>query len=332
MEKIYICKIEPYSSFHIGTDEGVVAEKSDNIIHSDTLFGGIISSYSKLYGDDDLREIKSDESFVLSSAFPYCKDILFFPKPLKKINLSHIQIEDSKLAKQIKSVEFVSLSILVDILKDNTLDIKENMIFDDSFLISENEVDELKDVKFIIKTFSSSRNVLDRITNLSEIFYIGETKVNTKQNCGFYFFIKPSKKFSIEKIKSAIELLGDEGLGGDRSVGKGSFKIKEFNEYELPEISLVNPTKILLLSLYNPQKSEIENGILNGAEYDFTIRSGWLYTSTNISWRKKQLRMFKEGSVLRNIGNITGRIVNVAPDEFKEHKIYQNGLAFYLPF
>ncbi|HRR96688.1 MAG TPA: type III-A CRISPR-associated RAMP protein Csm4, partial [Candidatus Ratteibacteria bacterium] len=280
------------------------------------------------------NDINPTNSFVVSSVFPYCADLLFYPKPFKKIRLGREQEEDLTLSKKLKSVNFLSSSVLKNVLQDREIEIKtdreKSMIIDDTFLVAEKEVNILKNIDFIVKTTAVAKNMLDRITNLSEIFHIGETQVNTKQGCGYYFFIKPSERFPVEKLRNSLELLGDEGLGGNRSVGKGAFKIILFEEYKFPVISN-DPTKIMILSLYNPEEREIKKGLLDGAEYDLTVRGGWLYTSSNISWRKKRLRMFQEGSIFRNICPV-GRIVNLAPVIFKDHKIYHNGLAFYLPF
>lgn len=334
-DTMILCKIIPKSPFHIG-EKGVGLEETETIIHSDTLFSAICNSYRLLYGKKDLEDFIKDAktNLKISSAFLEVNGIKTFPLPMninwgryvykngkvneelfKKIN------KESDLLKKLKKVKFVSEEIFGDIQK--YIDNIENHINDihikQGILFSEKEFNKInndfKDIKFYKET-ETPRVTLDRKTSSSNIYYFGEVKFAEK--CNLFFLI--GYNGNLDKIKSAVRLLGDEGIGGDRSSGRGLFKV-EFanNDFSFSN----NGNKYVSLSLVYPKKEEVKNAKF----YDLIARRGFVYSIEERSARRKSIRMFAEGSVFSN--KVEGEIKDVSINSSK-HEVYRFGKAFLI--
>ncbi len=332
--KYYICKIKPEGTFHIG-GKGLGSEKSEVTIHSDSLFSGILNKYFELYSENTIDFCK-EKKFILSSAFLYCGEILFVPKPRLKPNL--FEENDIGISKKLRKIEFLSEEMFLKYagIKEK-IKITDNVIFDKRFLMTKKEKqqfdDRFKNVsdaqKFIYKLIETPRNVLDRKTMRSEIYYVGETVINVKHNCGCYFLVHLIDESFKSELESSIKLLGEDGIGGDRSSGKGQFQLISFNEYN-GKLNLTKPTeKFITLSMYLPTEAEIKAGLLNSdnVSYELVKRRGWIYSPSSKSARKRTIRMFAEGSCFKNINGSYGKVVNAAPEGFP-HPVYKSGLAF----
>ncbi len=138
---------------------------------------------------------------------------------------------------------------------------------------------------------------------------------------GVYFLLEYELSGLMEKkLLSAIRLLGDEGVGGERSTGAGFFEKVEFTDFEW---SLSGPFSINL-SLVCPDKNE-SNAIVS---YFPLIRGGGYISHSG--FRKKRIRLVKEGSVWS--GNVAGRLVDVTPAGFNKYRVFHNGLNLSIQF
>jgi CRISPR/Cas system CSM-associated protein Csm4 (group 5 of RAMP superfamily) len=80
--------------------------------------------------------------------------------------------------------------------------------------------------------------------------------------------------------------------------------------------------------LFNPDRQEIEDGLLDSSAYDFTGRGGWIAASC---LKKPPLKMFMEGSVFSR--KPEGRTVQVlSPGRFGsfvlKRPVFRHGRAF----
>jgi len=318
------CKIKPKASFHIGIKEGSL-EKTMHYIHSDTIFSGICNAYRLLYGKDEteslLEKFKNEQpSFLISSAFPYIDDIVFFPMP-KFINFSDY-VKDEKLFKKSKKIEFVSEEIIKGISKNRFKEeLKEENMVQGKILVTGKESEKIKNAS-IWKEKEVARVVIDRKTNASNIYYFGEVEYCDK--CGLHFLIKFMENGIRNKIEAAIRLLGDEGIGGDRSYGKGLFEA-EFNNFEWS----IKEGKFMNLSLYLPKENEIE--MVKKGWYEIVNRGGWVYSPDKKGERKKFVRMIKEGSTFEGDEAFYGRITEIGTSE-EYHHVYRYGYGMPLYF
>jgi CRISPR-associated protein Csm4 len=320
-----ICKLKPRGAFHLGEKEAILEHTSD-YIHSDTLFSAICNAYRLLYGKgklEDMLELFKDRKppFSISSAFPYTGESLLFPVP-RNINFS-VHPEDKKF----KKVEFFSKTIFDGIAMGESIEehIKgDNLVQSKHVLLTDAERDKLKGDE-IWSSKEVPRVVIDRKTSASNIYHFGE--VSFADNCGLYFLMDLRIQEYKEKVEAAIRLLGDEGIGGDRTYGKGLFKA-EFNDEEI-EMNVKSGNHFVTLSLYYPMEGEIS---LKEGYYELINIGGWIYSLDAKNLRRRTVRMFAEGSVFKSANtDLYGRLMDVTPEDFTEHSVYRYGYAFAVP-
>jgi CRISPR-associated protein Csm4 len=183
---------------------------------------------------------------------------------------------------------------------------------------------------------------IDRTTRATNFYQTGFVKFIHPENgkedrSGLYFLIHfPTHNPELEdRLYAALELLGEEGLGGERSSGAGRFTatwldIKDTSEpslkqwYEVLQFDRGNHHALLSLFWENP----LSNPALLGttARYALKERGGWV---VGPQVRRRMVRMFAEGSVFPV--KPTGHLADVTPDSFHDHKIYRSGISLSLP-
>lgn len=302
-----LVKLKPKSSLHLGIKEGWM-EGTETFIHSDTLFSAFCHSYLLLYGEKKLKNLldrflKDSPPFFISSSFPFWNNEFYFPLPKN-------QIPEEK---RLKKVQFVVKEDFERLLEGERLN--EGM-----------KVIPTLDGKTPLEIQNLPHVSLSRLSNQpgEEFFHSGE--VWFKGDAGLFFLINFMDKNFEDEFKATINLIADEGIGGDRSSGKGLFERPEFREIEikLPE----EADGFLTLSLYFPQKEEVSN--LSNGFYDLIERKGYIFSPYSQSLRRKSVRMFVEGSVFPK-SEIKGGVVDVTPEIFEPHKVYRYGLPFTIP-
>ncbi|MEW6498366.1 MAG: type III-A CRISPR-associated RAMP protein Csm4, partial [Cyanobacteriota bacterium] len=159
-----------------------------------------------------------------------------------------------------------------------------------------------------------------------------------KSLSGLYFLIHFPKADAqlADKLQAALHLLGEEGLGGERSSGAGRFEVQWL---DLPEIwqSILNlPEQSVhhcLISLFWDNEPATLAQLItdtNDASYEIIERGGWIASPfSGRQLRRKMVRMFSEGSVFP--ARPVGKLADVKPAQFDTHQIYRNGIALSLP-
>jgi len=274
-------------------------EVEGNFPRSDTIFAAIANIIVEVEGVDALKDFyRSNPRF--SSAFPFYKNKLFFPKPLRPPK----RIEnDRELLRVWKRKSWIEEELLKD--QEATLDVikrereeKEKRYGD---FITKDDISKFYDEIEIV------RNAKHRINEQTQIFTVYALKF--KKDSGLYFLYLGDMD-----IDEAVKILGEEGFGGGRSVGYGKFRVRAESYFWK-----ISGRWNLLLSLCLPERSEVE--ILKDAYYSLLEKSGW----TNSS-RKSRVRVLVEGSVLPK--GIDGKIL--LEDYIDDIKIYRNYLALTL--
>lgn len=351
MVNLALYRLCPKAPIHIG-ERGIGMEETSVVIHSDSLFGALSCAWSTLYGDDELKALlggflNGEAPFVISSCFPFVSNLLLFPKPIAAL-AEIMGGKEPGEEKKIKRAEFVSKDVFEWILGGEKPD--------DSgweFIYNRNKIAAIassSEVARMGKMLSNSvfwrreeaaHVVLDRDNQSSSIFRVGD--VSFSKGMGLYFLADFKDRSITSKFDASMRLLGDEGIGGERSSGKGSFGFKR----ETVEIGAENSSNgsngssdndnnaasrrgssLVLLSLYHPQKAEVELGLLKRSRYQLITRRGWISSLGSRTLRKKTVRMISEGSIIPKIGNLPrGALVDVTPSEMKAHRVYANGLA-----
>lgn len=161
-------------------------------------------------------------------------------------------------------------------------------------------------------------------------FYVDRLFFSDKS--GLYFLLDCKDEETLTKVKSALRLLGDMGIGTDRSIGYGQFTVT----YEELPLEVPDDTEYQLnLSLFCPTMDELQNGTLNDASYNLLQRGGWVSQADNPkhqTLRKSSVYMFTEGSVFSTSQELNGKIVDLRPkyDGF-DHPVWRDGTAIFLP-
>lgn len=318
-----IVKLSFTSPVHVSSG-GFAQESIDATIHSDTLFSAICNAVSLFYGNEGVNNLICCESLSMSSLMPFRYKEFFFPKPIGMKIATSIYEEQ----KSFKRVRYLSKHIL-------------------ECLINGEDVIEYYDTDRIIQHCLSSeqvsrgdriyyeseipRVVIDRLSNSSSIFNFSQIQFSNE--CGLFFLYKVDDP-EIEKIfLTGVKLLGDEGIGADRSVGRGFFTSEIGTiDLRLPE----DYNNVLVLSLFNPSNEEIEQINFSNSNFEIITRSGWVSSSGASTLRRKRLRFLSEGSVISLKSNLLprGRMANVLDkNELPQlsHDVYRNGRLFSIP-
>ncbi len=176
---------------------------------------------------------------------------------------------------------------------------------------------------------------VDRITRATNLYHTGFVQFEWEKNpSGLYFILQiPSDNQEqvnrANQLKAALHLLGEEGLGGERSSGAGRFELEWLDFSELPKkwqevVNFQDGKYYTLLSLF--WDFPIDHSFLEKASYDIQERGGWINEN---QVRRKMVRMFSEGSVFSTPPK--GQLVDVTPRSFRKHRIYRSGISLSLP-
>lgn len=300
----YRVKLNFTSPIHIGYREGVF-NLTETTIHSDTIFSGIINCYHNLFGiakTNDLvsKFINGEEPFLVSSSFYYIDDEYLLPRPMSISLLDYVK--DFKKEKKIK---FISEKVLFG---------KSNNVFIKGEPLLSKDID-----KDIYKIEERPRVVIDRITNGTNIYYNSCCRFN--EGCGLWFYLDVNEEFK-EEIFAAVKLLGDEGIGGERTYGCGQFEAS----FEKININNKEGKNYLLLSLCIPNNKDNLNDLIS---YQITERTGYIYSPYITSKRHMLYKVIKEGSILKS--KFLGNIIDDTPEGFNAHKVIKYGKAFVIP-
>lgn len=342
--KTYTIKLSPESVFQA-------------LPSSDTLFGALCWSIRRLYGNERLEEVLADIDnhplFVLSSAFPMLEakgnsSIYCFPKPvtagITAYDVEEIAGRDNKKAqvtviteyKKYKKAEYVSENIFLDMQKgvsDRSVFegyMKDNVVLFGSMLMKKDEYN-LIDTHPKMKPFIPSviqKNAIDRLSMSTdgggETFY--QQEIYASKIFGLYFLIKTS---DIDSFTPLFRYLQDKGIGGNRSTGKGKFKIDVIGEKTLPDSADVKT--LVNLSRFIPSNDIDFNSDRNCYEvfpYRSKVDSEYEFKGDDV-W-KDRVMYLKEGSVLEATEkkSFYGKCPIVK--EIDGQKIRQSGMALPL--
>lgn len=332
--KVY--KLHFTSPIHIG-DERLDYGSSQKYLHSDSMYAALTSILASV-GYEIPKN--GDLGFQISSLFPFYqksnddKSVYFFPK-LKKQGVPPTEFQG--IAKQMKKIEWIDLDSfnrLVDgenYLYANLAETKESLksnfftketLPTDGFIHSE-----------VAPRVQVPRYGIEGAATDAEPFYM--ERVFFKEYSGLFFIAVGD---NLDLLDKALQILKDEGIGTDRTVGQGFFDF----ETDTIEINHVDSKSVTNLSLFCPESKDQLSRMLDDNEgqviaYDFKKRGGWITTAPFNTFRKNSVYMFTEGSVF-NHSIITsafsmGAIVDLKPDSVNglNHPVFRSGKAIFIP-
>lgn len=326
-----------------------------DIFSSGTVFSALINNIDLLYGNEEASktvELFKDQEFSISSMYMgldfynrdkdiYEKTLYFVPKPEalieKKVQGNEKLLEENVIKrKKAKKIKMISIQALEEISKqwingesrfDYDLFSLTNIGSNLACLREEVDFIDIKELEGISfdHELSNPHVQVNRDTNLSENFFYEDEKTYRYQYVKSYR-IEPFMYFMYsgdlsDELKSAINLIVDEGIGGKRSTGMGTFLSNEFVDIELD--SNESSDLFITLSSYFPLKEEMDK--LLG--YKLEKIDGYIYYKGGQPYRKKSIGMIKEGAITKE--RVKGQLVDVTPQSISfPNRIYSNGIAF----
>lgn len=244
---------------HIG-DRGIGVEAFNNVVPSSTIYGGLLYSIISLYGSN---KVKSHPFILPSSIIPLLEinnnviPLIWFRglnvilwdvvKEAMKRNIT-IDIYHRYL-KHLREVILIDPSILY---RDSITACKPLIHKENEKIIYGLKYDDRKYVIIDVKPFGKAlirsevldrisdntlelaigdrriRNVIDRLTGASDLYYLGITKYLVRTVILYDVY----NRYALE-VDNAFQILSDLGVGGERTYGLGLFEID--NRY-YPEI------------------------------------------------------------------------------------------------
>lgn len=346
------------SPAHFG-EVGIGIEETSERVRSDTLFSAWVSAYARLFdkavfGKAEVEALlekfprqckKSPQQppFRLSSTFIYRRDreryIYYLPKPLEFPR--GYPEDDLKFTKTYKKLNYLPLEIWRRWYQGDGFTVEGDAR--DLIAETEKKADSTEplhkagafDYGKAFKIQQTPKVAIDRTTRATNFYHTGFVQFEWEKpkQSGLYFllnFLEQDRELE-DKLHAALNFLGEEGLGGERSSGAGRFEVEWL---ELPKdwddvVNFKHPTHYSLMSLF--WELPLPEGLLDEtASYAIQERGGWIASpSSGRQLRRKMVRMFAEGSVFRTVS--FGKLANVTPDKFKQHKIYRSGISLSLP-
>lgn len=330
---------------HIGTVRADY-DKSEKNIHSDTLYSAIIWAWSVLGLEEEIPKLVEEEKFTISSLFPYYQGekndgnpIYFFPKPTGRLTKSEYEVH-----KKVKSIRYLDSSAFEDCLND----------VDFGFSTKDNDgknilVATTKNGDYILRNGMLSKSDLGTDNFMESKVYPrvyvprygeeGDTQIYYIERL---FFREQSGLFCLahfdnddikNKVFAALRFLQDEGLGTDKHVGNGLF---EFSYESFEDFKTPNPSEYSVsLSLFCPDSKVQLQGMLDDkAAFDTIKRGGWITEEGYLTYRKKSIYMFTEGSIFKSDNTTKGKTVDLKPESTPKeiaHPIYRVGRSLFLP-
>jgi CRISPR type III-A-associated RAMP protein Csm4 len=325
MTRFKIYKLRFTSPLHLG-DERADYDKSLSVYHSDSMYAAITAALAKTgHSIPDTGDL----GFIVSSLFPYFqkegKSVYFLPKVKKTDDF------DTDIRKKVKKIEWLDVNFFNKYINGKSLftaDELDEDVLQDKYM-SGTKIDD----KFILKEVNPRVTVSRDFSKDANPFYM--ERLYFKYESGLYFIVTGEK---FETIEKALNILKDEGIGTDRTIGNGFF------EWESAEINLNLPSSEYgtNLSMFIPESKKQLTEMLEdkNAAYSFQKRGGWITDEGLNTFRKNNIYMLNEGSVFKtkiSDYSIKGKIVDLKPNlnyeslGRKEHSVWRNGKAIFIP-
>lgn len=305
-----LAKLRFRAPLHIGSST-LGEEDTYDYAPSDTLFSALCHAYLGAFGVDDLVEllgrfdsINPEPPFLISSAFPYCGDTLFLPQPRIMPGEQAEQAErgDRKL---LKDTSWVSLEDFARLLSGEA----PAAIGTSGPQLPRKEL--------------LPRVALDRESNNSSIYYV--RRAAFPENSGLWTLLDVKDESLEPRLRQTLHLLGDTGLGGERTMGCGFFE-PEFEELPAALTRLLDgDPPYIALSRVAPEPEEAAAKV---DRYTLVESRGWMQSPTGLQRKRRSAWFFAEGSTFAE--RVRGRLLDVTPQDGPGHPVYRYGFGIYV--
>jgi CRISPR-associated protein Csm4 len=306
----------------------------DPLPRSDTLIAALLSVWSHLFPGEEVEELAQNPPFALSSALPWVKEEdgqvdYFLPCPL---GLLDKLAKGAKERKVVKKVAYLTPDLIHRQLKNESLQSAFGRRYGGSLWSHRPAAPKEAALPFQHRA-ERLRLTVDRFGGGSVPGLLFDfASIEFAQNCGAAVFASFATDEIQRKVEAALRLLGEEGLGGDRTAGLGRFEVMTREDVLFPDFGKGGR---LLLSLYHPTTAEVEAGVLDEARYELITRGGWVTAPGAMSLRRRVVRMLREGSVIpdlsKDLYGDAACVLDKLPNQGLQHAIFRGAPALTIP-
>ncbi|RIV25581.1 type III-A CRISPR-associated RAMP protein Csm4 [Fibrisoma montanum] len=332
-----ILKLHFRSPLHLSKGKTDDYGESEEVLHADTLKSALYVCARQVFGAEAIGDTDSFfRKFRISSAFPFVGNELFFPKPQARIQgFSTAEVAEERQAKKHKKLAFLGQSYFEDLINERQRELRKNDFTTDGRFVSDHaDVRALGDIPVFATDVQQRVTIPANYEDDPLPYYVDRLFFSDTAGLWFAYENVEGDDDTYTKMLAALRFLGDSGVGTDRSVGNGQFDVSETTlTLRVPD----EPTHELLLSLYCPEQTELDAGLLQDSAYGLIKRGGYLASPDrpeHLTYRKKSIYMFTEGSVFPHRADkpLRGKIADLKPDapEVTQH-VWRDGLALTIP-
>lgn len=326
------------AQFHLG--ETSLDDTSD-ILHADTLFSALTNVYAFAFdGAKRFIGMITEGKLSFSSGFYALlyqeNPVLFLPKPA-------IDFSERSDPKRLKKVRYLSTGVWNALqygFDSETISTTLNPLnypsIGSEFVYLEEELPvsaggfEHKAFRQIVtapKVKVHTTDQEDRIYHETCVQFTDLPYSEGQLKGAFYFLLKHTlneDELEWQEFLAAVRIMADEGVGGQRSSGRGQFKTVEVIDVDIADYP--NASWYIGLSPISPSDDrEFHDGL---QYYELFVRGGGsLGLKGDPDKHRLQARFVKEGALLHQ--DIQGRIVDVSPDQDKS--VLRYGMNFSIP-
>ena len=318
MSKLTRIKFTGMSPMHIGIGRDSY-DISQSQLHSDTLTAALAAMRAIQGKDTDLDRWL--DLVALSLAFPYYGDTYFLPKPAGRLHVTFgkSEADDMLHRKALKKVAWIDSRLWPKLISGEQSVIEPTQLHGE-FLLDKTVTDFETPMK---QTISQRVSVNRTGADDAEPFAFAWTFF--RPNAGLYCLLDAPDEMT-DEIRDLFTMLGEQGVGSDRSVGGGHFDV-ELSEQSLPDVP--NSNAVMTLSMLIPSAEELPTLNLEQSQFNIIKRGGFMAGTTDDDkrhLRKNTIHMFAEGAVFATTSAPRGIVVDLRP-AVASHPIFRSGRA-----
>lgn len=308
---------------------------SDDFIHSDTLFSAIINTFVLLYGQEHAGKFIAEfisGSIKISSLFYYA-DVFKGPASIAAIEFFPAPRLTYNITRQTRTNPHISYKVW-KLMQNDVADAPDKYSFppgvlslDNEFFYHETEL-PVNFTRSFMQPVQESKAEISRLTAQAKkdrTYYqsgllLSEFTENGYRVVPGMYFLADINSAMEDKFLASLRLLCDEGIGAERSFGKGIMTSVEAGEFQ------VSVRRKLRMNISLVYPSEKDYDVLDSSliKYSLIERGGWSQKGV----LKNRVNMIREGSLMKE--EIEGHLVDVTPQKFTEHRLYQYGKGLYI--
>lgn len=351
------------SPVHFG-ETGIGLEETSERVRSDTLFSAWISAYAKIFGQDAVEALlgkftadAEKPPFRISSTFVYRRSkkdefIDYLPKLMERP--TGYPDNDLAFAKTYKKLGYLPLPVWQRWYQGDGFSTQDQQDLehyarepgDTSTALAKAGCFAYSEA---FQAYELPKVAIDRTTRATNFYHTGLIQFawepkdtddaviwgdsNTRNLAGLYFLIEfPEADSDLEAdLKQTLAILGEEGIGGERSSGAGRFEStwESLSADWQRLIAFSEGNHQSLISLFWDETIH-KDWLDESDRYIIQERGGWIASPfSGRQLRRQMVRMFAEGSIFAK--KPSGQLANVTPAGFTKHAIYRSGVALSLP-